>query len=843
MKRILLISAILFLAVGLIFSQLGRRWPAAKTSPGPTGDGAYLLTTGWKIHPAGKQLALTTLPLAARFTTDGKSIVIIQSGFLTPTLSLHDRATGALQSSVEMKDSFHGLAVYGDRAYAGGGTTALVYEVGIKGGKLEHARTIDAVAAKSQSGNFTGDVIVSADGSLLYAADLLMNTIAVIDRHSGKLLRTIETCRMPYRVLLHPTRKELLVTSWSDAEVLRHDPESGRILQRIKLGAHTTDMVWQMPGDEHKNLRLIVAASHTNDVYLLNVSGAGELSIGERLNLAMMPKQPLGMTPSGLALSVDGDELYVACSDANAVAVAKVVGSKSRVLGFIPVGWYPTAILPLGEGRIAVLNGKGLRSFPNPGPPRKDSEQKQTFQHAGHLQVGGMSLIEPFDDKRLTQYTRQAYDNSPYRDNLLDDAGVPRGNPIPNRPGQSSPIKHVIYIVKENRTYDQVFGDLKEGNGDPSLVLFSEDSSVNHRKLAREFVLFDNFYVNGDVSADGHNWSSGAISPDMTNKLWPNLYSGRQARFSLYWGRPPINHTENAARPPAAYLWTRAFEAGIPVRNYGWITKLRSEARTGEDQVIDAESKQLLAVTNRYFRGFDTKYPDMERMQFFLRDLEEFERKGEMPRLIVMRLGNDHTAGLSPTSFSPRAMFADNDLSLARLVEAVSRSRFWKDTAIFVLEDDAQNGPDHVDSHRSPALIISPYIRRKQVDSNFYNTVAMLRTIELILGLKPMTHFDAAALPMYTAFSSTPDLTPFTAEIPRVSLTEQNPPRGNLAARSLRLDFSEADRIDDQELNDILYLGIQGRPAPPPARSIFAQDVTDGEEEEEAREAKPARRK
>ena len=187
-------------------------------------------------------------------------------------------------------------------------------------------------------------------------------------------------------------------------------------------------------------------------------------------------------------------------------------------------------------------------------------------------------------------------------------------------------------------------------------------------------------------------------------------------------------------------------------------------------------------------------------------------------------------------------MFADKDLALARLIEAVSKSRFWKDTAIFILEDDAQNGPDHVDSHRSPAFIISPYVRRKQVDSNFYSTVSMLRTMELILGLKPMTHFDAAALPMYTAFTSTPDLTPVTAETPRVSLSERNPPRGDLAARSLRLDFSEADRIDDHELNDILYRGIQGRAAPPPVRSIFAQDVTGGEEEEETREKKPARR-
>ncbi|MEX2264840.1 MAG: alkaline phosphatase family protein [Bryobacteraceae bacterium] len=832
MKPIVGTAVLLLLAVGLLYPQLERFWPGPKTAAGESRDGGFLLTTGWKVRPAGKQVVLNTLPLAARLTADRKSMVILQSGYLPPSVSVHDPATGEQRSSVQLKDSFHGLAIHQDRVYAGGGTSALVYELRLDGQKIEQARMIATTAAPAKGGNFTGDVILSPDGSTLYAADLLTNTIAVVDRESGRVLQTIDTCRMPYRLLLHPSRRELLVTSWSDGEVLRHDIGSGKVLQRLALGAHTSDMIWQMPSAKREGkLRLLVAASHTNDVYIVDAEASGELRIEERLNLAMMPRQPLGMTPSGLGLSEDGERLYVACSDANAVAVADVSAERSRVLGFVPVGWYPTAVLPLDGGRLAVLNGKGLRSFPNPAGPRKPEEQRQTFPHGGRLQVGGMSLLDPLDAERLHRYTLQVYANSPYRDSLLDDAGVPKGNPIPTRLGQPSPIKHVIYIVKENRTYDQVFGDLDAGNGDPSLVLFTEDSSINHRRLAKEFVLFDNFYVNGDVSADGHNWSAGAISPDMTNKLWPNLYSGRRASFSLYWGRPPMNHTEDASRPHGGYLWTRAFEAGVSARNYGWLTKLRREAQTGEDQVLDAESKELLAVTNRYFRPYDVRYPDVDRMQFFLRDLEEFEKKGEMPRLVVMRLGNDHTAGLSPGVRSPRAMFADNDLALARLVEAVSKSRFWKETAIFVLEDDAQAGPDHVDSHRSIAFVISPYARRKHVDSNFYNTVSMLRTIELILGLRAMTHFDAAAMPMHTAFTATPDFTPFRAEMPSVSLNEMNPPRGELAARSLRLDFSEADRIDDHELNDILYRGIQGRPAPPAVRSIFAPGVTAGETE------------
>jgi hypothetical protein len=459
-------------------------------------------------------------------------------------------------------------------------------------------------------------------------------------------------------------------------------------------------------------------------------------------------------------------------------------------------------------------------------------QQVREIQHIGRIHVGGMSLIARPDTEKLNEYTQTVYRNSPYRDQLLDNAAVPPGNPVPSRLGQISPIKHVIYIVKENRTYDQVFGDMKEGNGDPSLLLFDEKSSINHRRLAREFGLFDNFYVNGDVSADGHNWSAGAIAPDVTNKIYPNMYSGRGARVSLYWGRPPHNFTEEAARPHGGYLWTRAFEAGISVRNYGWLTKHVAEAKTGERQILDAESKQFMSVTNPLFRGFDVNYPDMDRMRFFLEDFAEFEKKGELPRLIVMRLGNDHTAGMRAGAFSPRAMFADNDLAMAKLIEVVSKSRFWKETAIFVLEDDAQAGPDHVDAHRSIALVISPYAKRRHVDSNMYNTVSVLRTMELILGLKPMTHFDAAARPMHTAFTSKPDFTPYTAVEPLQSRLERNPPATALAARSAKLDFREADLIDDHEMNDILYSGLQGRPAPAPRRSYFYPGITQGEDDE-----------
>lgn len=826
--------AILFVICGVILLK-SQRQPASfnrLVRPGPVEDKGFLLPSGWTLRPAGTQTALETLPLAAVPSKDGRSVLVLQSGFNKPLLSLLALPGGKLLASLELKDSFHGLLQRGDTVYVGGGSTGSLHEIKLEGERLTFVRShVLEPNPPAAAGSFIGDVVLAANGKQLYIADITQNTLFVFDPETGKVLRRIATARMPYRILLYPGRDEVLVSSWIDGEVVRHNAESGEIIQRLPVGAHTTDMLWE-PGSSPK--RLFVAAAHTNDVYLLKPDASGTLAVKERLNVSLAPRQPLGMTPSALAYDAQRKRLLIACSDANAVAVADVSGDLPLIKGFVPTGWYPTAVGTLPDQSILVLNGKGERSLPNPkGPTDTMTSRSPSVENIGRIHRGGMSHILPFDQKALDQYTATVMKNSPYRDQLLDNAAVPPGNPVPSRIGGESPIKHVIYIVKENRTYDQLFGDMERGNGDASLMLFDERCSINHRKLAREFVLFDNFYVNGDVSADGHNWSAGAISPDMTNKIYPNMYGGRGARMSLYWGRPPHNFTEEASRPHGGYLWTRAFEAKLSVRNYGWLTKHKAEAATGETQILAAESKQFMDVSNPLFRGFDVSYPDMDRMQFFLKDLAEYERKGAMPRLIVMRLGNDHTAGMRAGSFSPRAMFADNDLALGQLVEAVSKSRFWKSTAIFVLEDDAQAGPDHVDAHRSPAFVISPWAKRKALDSSMYNTVSMLRTIELILGLKPMTHFDAAAVPMHTAFTSTPDFTPYTAAVPQYSRTERNPKGTSLAARSARLDLDEADRIDDAEMNDILYRGIQGRPAPAPRRSYFYPGVaTSGEEDE-----------
>ncbi|OYW11804.1 MAG: hypothetical protein B7X34_02635 [Acidobacteriia bacterium 12-62-4] len=751
--------------------------------PGPVPGGGNRLVSGWIAKPAGKQVALSNLPMNQRLSADGKFLFVLQAGHAKPSVSAHKVSTGEQVATVVLTDAWLGLAVAGDRVLVGGGNSHAVHELKWENEQLTFVRSWAAEDASA----FVGDVQVN-EQRRVFAASLLGNAVLEFDLESGKQVGSIATGALPYRILCEPG--QLMVTSWTESAVHRHKLADGG-QQRYPTGEHSADIV--KGGKSY-----FVAAANTNEVYRLGEDGI----VRERINVSLTPRQPKGMTPSGLALSRDGRQLFVVCSDANAVAVVDIGGERSRVIGFIPTGWYPTSVEALPDGRVLVLNGKGLRSFPN-----NMKEGNKDFTYVSGQHKGTMSILAPLSSGQLREYTKTVMANTPYRDELLDQVAIPKGNPVPARPGQASPIKRVIYIVKENRTYDQVFGKLEKGNGDPALTLFGEAQGP----------------MNGDVSAAGHIWSSGAIAPDYTQKLYPNLYAGRGGKFSLYFGRPPVNHSEKGVHPAGGYLWDAAFEKGLTVRNYGWLVKLIPEAKEGEKQWSEAASEKLGAVTNPYFRGFDTNFPDLDRMKWFLKDLADYEKQGEFPALTVMRLGNDHTSGFRAGAYTPSAQFADNDLALGQLVEAVSKSRFWKETAIFVVEDDAQAGPDHVDSHRSIAFVISPYTRRGTVDSTMYNTTSMLRTMGLILGTRPLTHYDAAAMPMWRAFQHEPDLRPYALEAARVSLTERNPANNRLAARSAKLDLREADLIDDAEMNDILYLGIQGRPAPATLRSWFVE--------------------
>ncbi len=809
--------------VALGIAAISQSQPAPRLQVGLLPDGGFLLNSGWRVKPAGTQVPLSTLPMAAVLTPGGRFLIVLNGGYQPPSLSVLDSTDGHQVSRTPVPDGWLGLALAPNSRtlWVGGGSKASIFEFSVdENGWLMPSRTFELVkAAERTERDFIGDVAVSPDGRLLYASDLYHDQILVVNPQSGMLIEKFKTGRRPYRILFAPDGKEFFVSSWADGSVTRHRTTDGALLQTLRVGAHATDMVWRDRASAAEaeegggwKARIFVAAANTNNVYAVAVSDSGELRLAESINVSTSPAHPLGMTPSALGLSPDRSRLYVACSDANAAAVVDVTEARSHVLGFIPTGWYPTAVKALADGRLVVLNGKGSRTYANPQGPNptkraaRDREGERTDQYVASMQIGSASFIAPFSDDELKSYTQEVLRNSPYNDAQME-AG-PEGLP--------PAIQHVLYIVKENRTYDQVLGDIGKGASDPSLCLFPEKVGPNHHKLAREFVLLDNFYVNGDVSADGQNWSTSAISNDFVEKLWPSQYANRHRTYVFEGGEP-------AGFPPAGYLWTNAAARGVSMRNYGyWVQNKKTPGEDGV-QIEAVRDPVLTKVTNFKFRGFDVNYPDVKRVPAFLDDLAEFEKSGNMPALMMMRLGNDHTNGTSPGKIAPLSSFADNDYALGMIVEALSRSRFWGSLAIFVVEDDSQNGPDHVDSHRAPAYVISPYSRTGKIDSSMYNTASVLRTMELILHLRPMTHYDAGARVMVNAFSKEAVLTPYQAEKPRISLEDRNPANAPTAARSARLDFSDADLNDDDEMNDILWLAIRGTDPPPPVRSLFVR--------------------
>ncbi len=749
--------------------------------PGPLPGGGYLLPNGWTVGPAGRQIPLETLPLAAALAPGGKHLAVVHAGYLAPSLVMFDTERFEAVSRVELPGAWLGLAFSPDGRflYAAGGPDASVLELEVfPEGRLQPRRRFPAVPdAERTEQDFLGDVAVSPDGRLLYATSLFRNQVLVFNPQSGWVIERFSTARRPYRILLHPDGKSFFLTSWADGSIHHHDAATGKEISFLRLGPQPMDMAYaehrpslDEPAEENPPAgRLFVTLANTNRVAVVLLRRNKDIELGESMNLALWPNQPLGMTPSAVAVDAGGRRLYIACSNFNAVAVADVSGSSPRLEGFLPAGWYPTAVRALGDGRLAVLNGKGASSFANPDGPNPLKGPilfGRGIDAPGYVaarQTGSLSLIEPFDAAALRDYTRAVFRNSPYSDQKLEAQEAEQAEV-----GEAAnPIRHVLYIIKGSLTFDAVFGDMEGARGSPRLAVFAS-ATPNHRKLAQEFVLFDNFYAAGDVEADGLHWSIAAIAPAYIERLWPSTYAGRRTAYDYDGG-------QTAAVPAAGYLWTNALAAGLTVRNYGLFVENHPLPVTANIHVRRLRDSSLAAHTSSRFRGPDPDYPDTERAKVFLAELEEMEKSGVMPRLMLMRLAGDHTSGAAPGRISPRAAVADNDYALGLIVEACSRSRFWPEMAIFVVEASGHTCADHVDARRVPAFVISPYSRLRMVDSAFYGTLSLLRTIELLLGLKPMTHFDAAADPMATAFQAEADLAPFVAEKPRVSLEERNP--------------------------------------------------------------------
>ncbi len=801
--------------------------------PGALGGGVTLLPNGWKIAPAGHHLQVGDLPLAMIESPDGRALLVATNGYAKPTVTVVDLRHEYVTGSVVLDHAWLGLAWHpdGQRLYVSGAGNTTVHEMRFASGRL--TRGLDLVLGRPmdrpvESANrpepvpqsFIGGVALSPDGTRLFAVHVLGQLVSAVDIKTGHVLRSVALPAEPYTCVVSPDGATLFVSLWGGAKVLLFDATTLEARGEIAVGEHPNAMALTKDGT-----RLFVACANTNAVWAIDVGGRRAV---EQISVALFPMAPPGSTPNHVSLSPDEKRLLVANADNNAVAVVDVSApGASQVEGFIPTGWYPTAAMFSRDGsRIFVLSGKGLTSAANPrfmprALPGGDS------QYIGAMLTGTVSILRTPDREALQALTKTVYAVTRYTDeHRLAPADTPVASPIPRRVGDPSPIKHVFYVIRENRSYDQVFGDLERGNNDPGLCLFGDQVTPNAHALAREFGVLDNFYVDAEVSFDGHEWSMGAYATDIVEKFWPTNYAARGAAY-VGEGRGPRRTQYGSIGAPAnGYLWDACIRKDVSVRSYGefatWDAGSTADRAAGRVKV-HASVPTLDGRVSPTYPAWDLDIPDLYRAEVWLKEFRELDASGRVPSLSIIRLGGDHTSATTPGARTPRAMVADNDLALGLIVEGISRSAVWKESAIFVLEDDAQNGPDHVDAHRSPALVVSPFSRRRAVDDTLYTTSAMLRTMELILGVPPMSQYDAAATPMYNAFQPTPVLTPFAHLDARIPLDEKNDRNAWGADASLRMNLAEADRAPEQELNEILWRSVKGAhsPMPPIVRSAW----------------------
>jgi len=781
--------------------------PVPPLGLGNQNDGTTILPNGWRLAPAGRHLKVGDMPLGVVQTPDSRYLIVTNNGLSRPSFSVVDIASWTVKSTMMLDNAWNGLAWHpdGTKLYSAGGGQNNVQEFAYADGTLTRARTFALPATPGES--FTGGLAVSRDGKTLYVTRVFAQTLSTINLVTGQVVKTVTLPAEPFNIVVSADGLFLYVSIWGGATVQVYYADSLQLLDELGSGEHPSAMLLSQDGR-----RLFVACSNSSTVWVYDTFSREAI---EQISMSLFPEAPTTATPNALGLSPDGRTLLVANADTNTVAVVDVSnGGRSFVDGFIPTGWYPTGAIFNRDGKqLFVLSGKGLVSSANP------------LGGGSELRLmGAISAIATPDRTALAEYTRKVYAVTPYSDaTRLAPPNMPIGSPIPRTVGASSPIKHVFYIIRENRTYDQILGDVAQGNGDPTLTLFGRTVTANAHGLADSFVLFDNFYVDADVSYDGHAFSTAAYATDVIQKIWQTLYANRGG---LYLGegegfmRGPFG---NITAPERGYLWDYATRARVSVRSYGEFVRHLSRSPAGD--VVAAESVPgLRGAVAPSFAGFDLEITDNKRVDTWLQEFNAFVENGNLPQLSIIHLGNDHTNGTNPGKPTPRAMIADNDLALGRVVETISNSAYWKDSAIFVVEDDAQSGPDHVDSHRSVLLVASPFAKRAFVDHSLYTTSGVLRTMELILGLPPMSYYDAGATPLYNAFQSTPNLAAYRRLTPGVSLDEKNPANAVGAAISRSMNFSDADLTPEEPLNDVIWRSVKGAdsPMPPPRRSAFA---------------------
>ncbi len=797
----------------------GQEQPENKprTLPGVQADGSVMLPNTWSIKPVGKQIELGDFPVNIAVHPGGKWLAVLHAGYGDHEIILVDLQAKKerVRSRVILEQTFIGLTFSpdGKHLFASGGEFDLVHMFDFQDGFLNNQRKLPIPPTKTDK-FIPGGLAVHPDGKTVYVAGVWGHGVCVLpidNAKEGVVLPLGEDC-FPNSCLVDAKGKRLYVSLWNKAGVAVVDLVEKKVVQTLSTEKHPTEMLFG-PGEK----TLYVACANSTRVSVINLADGKGL---ETINCALYATAPNGNTPNSLSMTPDGQLLFVANADNNNVAMFNIAKpGDAKPLGFIPTGNYPTSVrYNQADKKLYIANGRGSSTKANPKGPRPDLPKNPTTrEYIAGLYRGTLSIVDLPDEEKMVKYSKQAYQCSPLRADLEATMKAPKDSPIPAKIGEPSPIKYCIYIIRENRTYDQVFGDIKEGNGDPGLCIFPEKVTPNAHRLAKQFVLLDNFYCDGEVSADGHEWSMGAYCTDWVKRVWPLSYRGSPTKkLNIY---PSEGMFDEISRPAGGYIWDRCADAKVSYRSYGeWITNGKTADDPGKARV-----KALEGHFDAMFRSYDLDYPDNKRTDRFIAEMQRFEKDGGMPQMSILRLPNDHTYGTKKGKATPTAMVAENDLALGRLVEAVSNSKFWKETAIFVIEDDAQNGSDHVDAHRTVALCISPYTQHGKVDSSMYSTSSMLRTMELILGLRPMSQFDAAARPMYNSFQSKPTLTTYKHVVPETDMRMVNLEEAWGSKLCETFDFTTEDMIDDLIFNEIIWRSVRGAnsPMPPPVHSAF----------------------
>jgi YVTN family beta-propeller protein len=769
-----------------------------------------LLPNGWSLTVPGKSIPLGDFPLNLVPSKDGKLMAVTNNGQSEQSIMLIDPQRARITSKVVIPKSWYGLTFNKDhtKLFASGGNDNLIRIYETCDNDLHEIDSLVLGAAWPTKISPTG-ITLDHQEQNVYVTTREDSSLYKINLESREMKRLF-LGHEAFTCLFSADGAELYVSLWGGSSIAVVDPENLYVLARIPVGDNPNDLI--LTSDDRY---LFTSCANDNSVHIID---AKSRRVIEQLNTACFPDAPAGSTPNAMAISSENSRLYVANADNNSLAVFDIseIG-ECRSLGFIPTGWYPTSVKAL-NGQIWITNGKGSSSLPNPRGPNPYLRRTDTTQYIAGMLKGSLTMIEEPDEAELKVYTEAVYRNTPYSKKLEMQYVGEEGNPIPQKVGDPSPIKYVFYIIKENRTYDQVLSDIPEGNGDPGLCLFPEIVTPNQHKLARDFVLLDNFYVNAEVSADGHNWSMAAYANDYVEKTWPTRYGGRG-------GLNDTKGNRTVAIPTEGFLWDYCQRAGVSYRSYG---EFASEGKT--------DQANLEGHFDVDYPGYDLTISDLYRLEKWKEDFDSIVSINAVPQLNIIRLPNDHTSGARVGRPTPRAMVAENDLALGKMIEYISNSPIWGESAVFVLEDDAQNGPDHVDAHRSIAFVASPYTKRNAVVSTMYSTTSMLRTIELILGLPPMSQYDAASTPMWECFTAKPDLTPFAALEASYDIHEINTEESVISRLSDSFNLEEIDAAPDLLFSEVIWKAVRGldseMPAPVRAAFILQQPEDEGKEKE-----------